>query len=73
AEELERRGCGRFAYLARGREVKLNFWSVPEDALDAPEEMARLAHAALAYARSVAEQKARSGKARSSRPHKPPR
>lgn len=78
AEELERRGCRRFAYTARGREVKLNFWSVPEDALDAPEDMARLAHAALACARRAAEEKARSGKARSgktrsSRPHQPPR
>ena len=59
AAELESRECRRFAYRARGREVMLNFWSVPEVAMDAPEDMARLAHAALACARRAAEHKTR--------------
>lgn len=57
AATLEARGGRRFTYLAKGRTVKLNFWSVPEDVWDAPEELALLAHAALAFARREAERK----------------
>lgn len=59
AAELEARGARRFIYEAKGRAVKMNFWSLPEDAWDAPEDLARLAHAALAFARREAEKKTR--------------
>lgn len=58
AAELEARGARRFTYEARGRTVNLNFWSLPDDALDAPEDLARLAGVALSFARREADRKA---------------
>lgn len=56
---LQARGARRFTYSAKGRTVRLNFWSVPEEAWDAPEDLALLARAALAFARREAERKSK--------------
>ncbi|MEP9377853.1 TfoX/Sxy family protein [Aquabacter sp. CN5-332] len=57
AADLEARGCARFTYLAKGRPMSLPYWSLPEEALDSPEEMAELARRALAVARASAVKK----------------
>ena len=57
AAELEAAGCRRWIYAHRqsGRPVPMPYWTVPEEALDDPEEMAR-------WARKSYEAGLRSGK-----------
>lgn len=43
-------GCEPFVYAAKGREVMLSFWSVPDEALDSPAVMLPWARRALAAA-----------------------
>lgn len=57
ASELEARGCTRFTYLAKGRVVSLPYWSLPEAALDSPEDMAELTRRAVAVALAGAQRK----------------
>ncbi|WP_245454151.1 TfoX/Sxy family protein [Aquabacter cavernae] len=59
--ELEARGAGRFTYEAKGRRVRLGFWSVPEAVLDDPDDLADLSRRALAVARRAAEAKRKGG------------
>ena len=35
---FEAEGCEPFVYEARGKVVPMSYWSVPEDALDSPQE-----------------------------------
>ena len=35
---FEAEGCAPFMYEARGKVVPMSYWSVPEDALDSPQE-----------------------------------
>lgn len=59
--ELEARGARRFTYEAKGRVVRLGFWSVPEDVMDDPDELASLCRRALAVARGAAAAKRKGG------------
>lgn len=59
--ELEARGARQFSYDAKGRTVRLNFWSVPEAVMDDPDELAALSRRALAVARSAAAAKQSAG------------
>jgi DNA transformation protein len=43
-------GCRAFIYQAKGRVVNLGFWTVPEQAMEAPPEMAPWAHRACGAA-----------------------
>jgi DNA transformation protein len=43
-------GCTPFVFEARGKEVPTSYWSVPESALDSPEEMRPWARKAIAAA-----------------------
>lgn len=48
---FERAGCAPFTYQRRGGDaVALGYWSAPDDALDAPQQMAPWARLALAAA-----------------------
>ncbi|MBU2982573.1 TfoX/Sxy family protein [Lentibacter algarum] len=49
-EELEALGSTRWSYQKKdsGKEVKMPYWTLPESALDDPEEACTLARAALA-------------------------
>jgi DNA transformation protein len=44
---FERAGCRPFVYRARGREVPMSYWSVPDAALDSAEAMQPWARLAL--------------------------
>jgi len=44
---FEQAGCRPFVYRARGREVPMSYWSVPEAALDSAEAMQPWARLAL--------------------------
>lgn len=49
-------GCEPFVYTAKGRQVSLNYWTVPPQAMDSPEQMrpwARLALEAALRARAM--------------------
>ena len=35
---FEAEGCAPFMYEARGKRIPMSYWSVPEDALDSPQE-----------------------------------
>ena len=43
-------GCSPFVFEARGKEVATSYWSLPESALDSPEEMRPWARKAIAAA-----------------------
>ena len=47
AREFAAHGCEPFTYLARGREVRLHYWTAPAEALDSPAAMAPWARLAL--------------------------
>lgn len=36
---FEQAGCRPFIYRARGREIPMSYWSVPDEALDSPDAM----------------------------------
>lgn len=36
---FERAGCRPFVYRARGREIPMSYWSVPDEALDSADAM----------------------------------
>ena len=36
--EFEAEGCAPFLYEARGKRIPMSYWSVPEFALDSPQE-----------------------------------
>ncbi|MEW6256811.1 MAG: TfoX/Sxy family protein [Pseudomonadota bacterium] len=57
SKALEARGSRPFTYPSRGKTIRLGFWSLPENSLDNPEELAELAQNALAVARAAAEAK----------------
>jgi len=42
-----RGGAKRFTYQAKGKTTHLNFWSVPADVLEDPDELERWSHIAL--------------------------
>lgn len=54
AGELEGEGSRPFQYEARGRTVKLGYWTLPDRALDDPEAASDLARQALRIARAAA-------------------
>ncbi|WP_077961152.1 TfoX/Sxy family protein [Ensifer adhaerens] len=41
APEFEAAGSRQWAYDGKGKPVKMPYWSIPEDAFDDPDEMAR--------------------------------
>jgi DNA transformation protein len=47
-------GAGPFAYSAKGRQVVLSYWRLPDRLLDEPEELAEWARAALRAAQRAA-------------------
>jgi DNA transformation protein len=51
-----------FVYKARGREIALSYWRLPERLYDEPDEFAAFARDAFAAARRAAEQKPRQSK-----------
>ena len=58
---FEQAGCRAFVYRAKGREVPMSYWSVPEAALDSAEAMQPWARLALeAAARTATAKPARS-------------
>ena len=58
---FEQAGCRPFVYRAKGREVPMSYWSVPEAALDSAEAMQPWARLALeAAARTATAKPARS-------------
>jgi len=54
AAQLEDEGSRPFQYEARGRSVKLGYWTLPDRALDDPDAAAGLARQAFAIARRAA-------------------
>ena len=48
--EFEAAGCAPFVYEAKGKIVSMSYWSVPEDALDSPQEFRPWAQRAWAAA-----------------------
>lgn len=59
ARFLEGEGSRPFQYEARGRAVKLGYWTLPDSAADDPEAASDLAHQALRVARKAAAAKPR--------------
>ena len=43
-------GCAPFTYEGRGKRVEMSYWSVPDSALDSPEDMQPWARRAIAAA-----------------------
>jgi DNA transformation protein len=60
---FEAAGCRPFVYHAKGKAMKLNYYSAPEDAMESPQLMAQWARLSLACAL-----KARAAKAVRARP-----
>ena len=44
---FEAAGCERFVYLAKGKPMSMNYYSVPDEALESPQQMAPWARLAL--------------------------
>ncbi len=66
-------GCTPFVYEGRGKAVEMSYWSVPESAMDSPEDMrpwARLGLAAAMRKPAVAKKAAAFGR-KSAEPKKP--
>lgn len=59
-------GCERFTYLAKGVERSVNYYSAPEEAMEAPQLMAPWARQALECALKA--QSAKEGRSRPSQP-----
>lgn len=54
AGEFEAAGSSQWSYDGKGKPVKMPYWSIPEDAFDDPDQMARwvrLAYAAASRAK----------------------
>ena len=54
ARQLEAEGSRPFQYEARGRSIKLGYWTLPDSAMDDPEAASDLARQALRIARAAA-------------------
>jgi DNA transformation protein len=54
---FENAGCERFVYLAKGKPMSMNYYSVPDDALESPQLMAPWARLALEAALGARESK----------------
>ncbi len=71
--EFEQEGCEIFGYARKGRRASLNFYRVPEDAMESPELMlpwARTAYAAALRAHAKKQAAAQAASARTEvRPH----
>lgn len=52
-------GCAPFVYQSKGAPITMSYWSVPEHALDSPEQMQPWARLAIAAARRKGERKPR--------------
>jgi DNA transformation protein len=63
--QLEAAGCAPFIYLAKGKPMRLNYYSAPADAMESPQLMAQWARLSLACAL-----RARAAKAVRARPAK---
>ncbi|MCA1442385.1 TfoX/Sxy family protein [Ensifer sp. IC4062] len=50
APEFERAGSRQWTYDGKGKPVKMPYWSIPDPALDDPDEMARWVRIAYAAA-----------------------
>ncbi|WP_331374397.1 TfoX/Sxy family protein [Sinorhizobium chiapasense] len=50
APEYEQAGCRQWSYDGKGKPVKMPYWSIPDPALDDPDEMARWVRIAYAAA-----------------------
>jgi DNA transformation protein len=61
---FEQAGCRPFVYRAKGREVPMSYWSVPEAALDSAEAMQPWARLALEAAARAATAKPARGRTR---------
>ncbi len=59
ARQLEGEGSRPFQYEARGRTVKLGYWTLPESAVDDPDAASDYARQALRVARAAAAAKPR--------------
>jgi len=61
APELEAAGCARWRYIGsrHGKEVAMPYWTVPDGALDDPDEMAMWARKAYEAARRSEERQAK--------------
>ena len=66
-ERFEQAGCRPFVYRARGREIPMSYWSVPEEALDSADAMRPWALLAQEAARRKPLGKPRAKKAGSAR------
>ena len=44
---FEAAGCERFVYLAKGKSIRMNYYSAPDDAMESPAQMAPWARLAL--------------------------
>ena len=65
---FEAAGCERFVYLAKGKGMSMNYYSVPDEALESPQSMAPWARLALEAALAARLPKtARKSKSRGSR------
>ena len=65
---FEAAGCERFVYLAKGKPMSMNYYSVPDEALESPQSMAPWARLALEAALAARLPKtARKSKSRGSR------
>lgn len=62
--EFEAAGCEPFVYEAKGKRVPMSYWSVPEDALDSPQEFRPWAQRAWEAALRKPKSKPKSKKAR---------
>lgn len=56
--QFEAAGCEPFVYEARGKPVRVNYYSAPEDAMESPQLMAQWARLSLACALKVRAAKA---------------
>jgi DNA transformation protein len=66
--QFEAAGCTRFAYIARGREHALGYWTVPPEAMDSPRLMQPWVRLALEAALRARTRPAGRRKAHGARP-----
>lgn len=59
ARRLEGEGCRPFVYEARGRTVKMSYWTLPESAVDDPDAASDFARQAFRVARAAAAARSR--------------
>lgn len=53
AEDLAAEGARQFSYEAKGKSMRMGYWSLPDAALDDPEEAVAWARKALALAHAA--------------------